>query len=413
MAAEADRLRKERDANRAELDALRAKGEESISTRLRLLSVELTNAIRTEIFSTLKWVGGLIALAVTVATAGGYFTLSSMIASTVETQVKEQVREKEEDIKSVRTSMFKAVADFTMEANKALNDISTATGRVKEASANAEREIRIRVTTLAVAPESPSDGTVPAESFTIPVVVNVVYSTDRENISDEQIKSQITVLNDDYHARNADLSKVPDVFKPFIGDARIRFELATKDPAGRPTIGITRTKTTRKSFSTDDAVKSKARGGADAWDTARYLNIWVATLGAGVLNYAQLPGGPKETDGVVVHNVAFGTSGTANAPFNKGRTATSAIAQYLNLRRIWGDGQCVDSDLVADTPIQQGPNFGKPTFPHISCNNGPNGDMFMNFMDYVDDDIMYMFTKGQVQRMHETLQGPRKRLIRQ
>jgi hypothetical protein len=38
------------------------------------------------------------------------------------------------------------------------------------------------------------------------------------------------------------------------------------------------------------------------------------------------------------------------------------------------------------------------------------GDMFMNFMDDVDDDAMFMFTKGQVVRMHATLRGPRQRL---
>jgi hypothetical protein len=54
--------------------------------------------------------------------------------------------------------------------------------------------------------------------------------------------------------------------------------------------------------------------------------------------------------------------------------------------------------------------MGKPTFPHITCNNGPNGDMFMNFMDYVDDDTMCMFSTGQVARMNATLAGPRKKL---
>ena len=55
-------------------------------------------------------------------------------------------------------------------------------------------------------------------------------------------------------------------------------------------------------------------------------------------------------------------------------------------------------------------NTGKPTFPHITCNNGPSGDMFMNYMDYVDDDAMFMFTTGQVARMNATLAGPRKKL---
>jgi hypothetical protein len=64
--------------------------------------------------------------------------------------------------------------------------------------------------------------------------------------------------------------------------------------------------------------------------------------------------------------------------------------------------------MVADTPNAAGPNFGKPPFPTVTCNNGPNGDMFMNYMDYVDDDSMFMFTTQQVARMRATLDGPRR-----
>ena len=75
---------------------------------------------------------------------------------------------------------------------------------------------------------------------------------------------------------------------------------------------------------------------------------------------------------------------------------------------IWGDtNACSGSDFVADTPPAQLPNYNKPTFPHVSCNNAPNGDMFMNYMDYVDDDSMFMFTLGQIDRIAATLAGPR------
>lgn len=101
-------------------------------------------------------------------------------------------------------------------------------------------------------------------------------------------------------------------------------------------------------------------------------------------------------------------------PFNLGRTATHEIGHWLNLYHIWGDddwggspGVCSGSDEVADTPNQGKCNLGKPRFPHISCNNGPNRDMFMNYMDYVDDDTMVMFTKEQVARIDACLEGPR------
>ena len=247
-----------------------------------------------------------------------------------------------------------------------------------------------------------------AAPTTIPVVVHVLYNSQVENISAAQVRSQIRVLNRDFAAKNADKSKVPEAWRGLVTDAGIQFALARKDPSGKNTSGITRTKTSRTSFATDDSVKSAASGGVDPWPTDRYLNIWVCTLGGGLLGYAQFPGGPHETDGVVCLNTAFGTTGTAAAPFNLGRTTTHEVGHWLNLRHIWGDTEdCSGSDLVADTPNAEGPNYGKPAFPQISCNNGPNGDMFMNYMDYVDDDSMFMFTAQQVVRMNAVLDGPR------
>jgi Pregnancy-associated plasma protein-A len=246
---------------------------------------------------------------------------------------------------------------------------------------------------------------------TIPTVFHVVYKKTAENISDAQVKSQIAVLNKDFRASNADKSKVPPVWKGLVADANVQFALATKDPKGKATSGITRTKTTRDSFGAGNAVKKKSQGGADPWPSDRYLNIWVCNLGEGLLGYAQFPGGPAATDGVVILYTALGTNGAAAAPFNLGRTATHEVGHWLNLRHIWGDrNDCGGTDFAADTPNQQLPNTGKPTFPHVSCNNGPNGDMFMNYMDYVDDAAMFMFTPAQVLRMNATLAGPRKKI---
>ena len=248
---------------------------------------------------------------------------------------------------------------------------------------------------------------------TIPVVVHVVYRTPTEKISDAQIKSQIRVLNRDYRATNTDISNVPAPFKPLVGDGEIEFALAKRDPDGKATTGITRKKTNRSSFTVDDGVKSPSTGGVGPWDTSKYLNIWVCTLSSNLLGYAQFPGGPPETDGVVILNTAFGTSGTAAAPFNKGRTATHEIGHFFNLSHIWGESRlptCTDSDFVADTPNQFGPNTAKPNFPSVTCSNGPNGDMFMNYMDYVDDAAMFLFTKSQVDRMRAALSGPRSTL---
>ncbi|WP_230413103.1 zinc metalloprotease [Paraburkholderia antibiotica] len=243
----------------------------------------------------------------------------------------------------------------------------------------------------------------------IPVVVHVVYNTDAQNISDAQIHSQIDVLNRDYRKKNADAGSVPAAFQPLAADCRIEFALASTDPGGAATNGITRTKTSSTGFTDDDKVKAASTGGADAWPATKYLNLWVCPLDGGLLGYAQFPGGPAATDGVVILYTAFGTLGAAAAPFDLGRTASHEIGHWLNLRHIWGDdgNGCNGSDFVDDTPNQAGPNFGKPAFPHVTCSNGPNGDMFMNYMDYVDDAAMFMFTADQVQRMQACLDGDR------
>jgi hypothetical protein len=242
------------------------------------------------------------------------------------------------------------------------------------------------------------------------IACHVIYRDPAENISDEQVISQIEVLNEDFSALNKDLNKVPDPFKEFIGNPGLKFVLAEIDPAGAQTNGMTRTQTNVASFGVDDSMKSDASGGKSPWDTTRYLNIWVCQLGGGVLGYAQFPGGDPTTDGVVITTTAFGRGGSAQAPFNLGRTATHEVGHYLNLFHIWGNSivpDCTDSDSVKDTPNQFGPNTGKPNFPSASCGNTPHGDMFMNYMDYVDDDTMVMFTKEQVMRMHAALEFSR------
>jgi hypothetical protein len=236
---------------------------------------------------------------------------------------------------------------------------------------------------------------------TIATVVHVVHRTAADNVSDAQVRSQLAALNRDFQKKNPDRSKVPAPWAGLVADAGVRFTLAR----------ITRTETARPGFGDDDSVKSSATGGADPWPGDRYLNIWVCALEGGLLGYAQFPAGPAATDGVVILNTGFGTTGTARPPFHLGRTTTHEVGHWLNLRHIWADTEdCSGSDLVADTPNARGPNYGKPAFPHVTCANGPHGDMFMNYMDYVDDDAMFMFTRGQVERMHATLDGPRRAL---
>jgi hypothetical protein len=257
----------------------------------------------------------------------------------------------------------------------------------------------------------------------IPVVVHVVWNTDKQNISNDQINEQIRVLNEDFNARNPDLATLQPVWKNLVGNANITFFLANRDPEGKPTTGVTRTKTTVRVFSQttntklDRRMKFSSQGGVDAWPSDRYLNLWVCDLGAELLGYAQFPGSPPKEDGVVIGYTCFGVGGTARAPYDLGRTTTHEVGHWLDVVHIggydWREGitdpliLCSGTDHCDDTPNQSVQNGGAPRFPHISCGNGPNGDLFQNFMDHTNDSVTVMFTQDQVARMDAALTGPR------
>jgi hypothetical protein len=228
--------------------------------------------------------------------------------------------------------------------------------------------------------------------ITIPVVVHVLYNNNTENISDAQILSQMQVLNDDFRRQNPDANNKWSQ----AADTEIEFCLASVDPNGNATSGITRTFTNTSSFSTNDAMKFSSQGGKDAWPTDQYLNMWVCDLGGGILGYAQFPGsGSAATDGVVMGYKYFGTVGAAQAPFDGGRTTTHEVGHWLNLRHIWGDGNCSQDDFINDTPTSDAPNYGCAQ-GHVSCSSA---DMVENYMDYSDDACMNLFTAGQKARM--------------
>lgn len=245
-----------------------------------------------------------------------------------------------------------------------------------------------------------------ATVYTIPVVIHVIYNNSAQNISQAQIQSQIDVLNADFRRTNSDYTLTPSEFAGSVADTEIQFVLATTDPNGNPTSGVTRTSTSKTSFSTNDDMKFDSRGGKNAWDTQKYLNMWVCNMSGGILGYAQFPGsGAANTDGVVMLTTGFGSTGNVSAPFNLGRTATHEVGHWLNLRHIWGDGACSADDFVTDTPIAAASNGGCPSYPSKSCSNngGFSSDMFMNYMDYTNDACMYMFTTGQKNRMRAVL----------
>ena len=260
------------------------------------------------------------------------------------------------------------------------------------------------------------------EVIVIPTVVHVIWNDPIENVSDDQILSQIDVLNEDFRLMNVDSLDDQHPFWQFTIDAEIEFCLAQQDPDGNPTTGITRTETDVVAWDENyfDDIKSTANGGLDNWDPTKYLNIYVVKLDGSTLGFASFPvelATNPDLDGVVIRYEAFGTEGTAGSGDfsvnDGGRTGTHEVGHWLNLRHIWADTICGD-DFVDDTEPAEESNYGCPTFPHRpnnQCDSGADGEMYMNYMDYVDDNCMNMFTAGQADRMHASLNESRSGLL--
>jgi hypothetical protein len=244
-----------------------------------------------------------------------------------------------------------------------------------------------------------------AKTITIPVIVHILYHYPGENISDDLVKSQLSALNRDFRKLNPDTSKIPTAFKSLAADCGIEFKLATVDAGGRATTGIIHKYTPITKWSMDDKIKFSPEMGDDAWDAKSYLNIWVGTMDR-IIGYSSMPGDPAIKDGIVIANTVFGI--TNSGIYNQGRTAVHETGHWLGLRHLWGDADCGD-DGVADTPKQQTFTRGCPSTVRVSCGNGPNGDMYMDYMDFTNDDCLVMFTEGQKQKMLALFEpgGPR------
>jgi hypothetical protein len=262
-----------------------------------------------------------------------------------------------------------------------------------------------------------------ATIYSIPVVIHIIHNGEAigsgTNISDAQALSQLDILNEDFRLMNADSLPTSHPFWGVTADCEIEFCLAEQDEFGNASTGITRDDGMQPSWGQqdiDDIIKP-----ATIWNRHKYLNLWSVNLGgddSSTLGYATFPSSSTDTtDGVVIRPQAFGNIGTAGTGGftinNLGRTASHEVGHWLNLRHIWGDSTCGD-DFVTDTEIAEKDNYGCPTFPHnanSTCGSSADGEMYMNYMDYVDDACMNMFTAGQRDRMQSALTIDRASLL--
>jgi hypothetical protein len=236
----------------------------------------------------------------------------------------------------------------------------------------------------------------PTFTYHIPVVFHVIQNTSGTGrLSRATIQDQIDVLNEDFQAIKGSPG-APGT------NGMIRFHLATEDPNGKPTTGITYT--TNNSWYND----SGKYWNTLAWDTHRYLNIYTNAPPCcyGYISlWASQGAAGKAKDRVVLWWEAVGKKPTNGWPKNMGRTATHEVGHYLGLYHTF-DGGCGQtsncygtSDLICDTNGESKATLGCPS-SKSSCGNA---DPIHNYMDYTDDPCLWKFTPEQVNRMRCTL----------
>lgn len=248
--------------------------------------------------------------------------------------------------------------------------------------------------------------------YRIPVVFHLVGV----DVNRGTIEAQLDLLNEYFSVLNAETlfwADLAEGYKERRSNLAVQFCLASTGPIGEQTSGIVHKSASVEHWTLDDQIKDARAGGSAAWPTAQYLNIWVGNLADQKAGYAQMPNGPKLTDGIVIDARYLGQTESNPESYNGGKTLVHLMGSYLGLYELWNDENPCQDDFVADTPMHNAPNYDCAGARHISSCAGNKTEMTMNFMDASKDDCLIMFTQGQVKRMHAVLSkdGPRGRLI--
>lgn len=239
-----------------------------------------------------------------------------------------------------------------------------------------------------------------AVTYTIPVVFHVLHLNGSENISDAQINDAIYILNRDFRKKNSDTSQIYVDFKNLAADVNFEFRLATKDPSGNCTNGITRHYDPHTNWVSGDFSQY-----IYTWPSMKYLNIYVVNNIPGAAGYTYLPGWVSgAADVIVIRQDYVGSIGTSNPYFS--RALTHEVGHWFNLQHTWGmtnnPGVACGDDGVSDTPQTEGFTWCASLNPAV-C-NPPIVENIQNYMEYAY--CSRMFTLGQANRMTNCINSP-------
>lgn len=251
------------------------------------------------------------------------------------------------------------------------------------------------------------------DTVTLPVVFHIVHTgaAQENNVSDEQILSQLDVLNEEFE------------------DSKIQFCMAVRDPDGNPTNGITRYDASWNDQYVSQGVSNGQMAGvgwdqetmkesSGCWNPDEYINYYVVSEindndgGNGIQGFAYLGPTGDCRDGVVVLYNATGTVGVQKPGRTLGFTGVHEMGHHLSLWHTFSNTSSCGSetncetqgDQVCDTP----PTLSNP----FDCANPDCPDALTeNFMDYSSETCKDSFTVGQAERMHELIQGSRQGLV--
>ena len=235
------------------------------------------------------------------------------------------------------------------------------------------------------------------EEQKLALVFNVIDIGGKAKVTEEKIFQQIQVLNDAFSGKMKG-NRADSYGHLIAGDSKISFCIGS--PNGKePAINF-KVKTIPYEFENLFMINDEKEG-IEGERKDEYINIWITEMPDTMAGYAVLPDHDFGDDGIFIDPDFFGIQ-KDDLYYNSGKTLIHLLGRYLGLLPLWTNFDCSD-DGVEDTPIHNSPNDRCYGEGHISLCYGYQDEMVGNFMDSNPDDCAYMFTKGQVARMHAAL----------